>query len=143
MNYKRRKYIVNPGFQGRFVLCFVLAAFAASIFSTVLFNNYARQKLEKLQWSVFLKVASTGEALKPLFIYVNLIAVVFVSVLVAFMGAWIVKKANHTLNRMADSLKRSKGGDFSRSISHRRSDEFRDVATALNIMLKGFSNYSK
>ncbi len=135
MKYRRRRYIVDTGFQGRFLLGFVAVALAGSIAATVFFIFSANQRLEKLQWSAFVTARSTVEVLEPLFIYVNLVAVVFVSVLLVVTWIWMMRKINGPLNGIVKNLKRVKEGDFSAAIILRRRDEFKDVAAGLNEML--------
>ena len=135
MKYKRRRYIVDFGFQGRWVAGFMIVALLGSVFTTVIFSAYATHKLEALRWSVFMSAESTGEVLKPLFVYVILFSLIFVSVLLVIAGALMMRKAGNPLYRMVKDLQRIQEGDFSRDIILRQKDEFNDVAVALNDML--------
>ena len=135
MKHRRRRYIVNSGFQGRFVLGFVLATLVGSTASTVLFNFLALKRLEQLQWSVFVTVRSAAEAVEPLFVSIVLFNLLFVSVLLAVAWGWMMRKINGPLNGIVKNLKRVREGDFSSAIFLRRNDEFQDVAAALNEML--------
>ncbi len=134
MRFRRRRYIINAGFQWRFSLGFVVASLIGSLVSTVLFNLFSMKKLEELQWSMQISAQSTGEILKPLFIYLNLFNTIFVSVLIVITGAWMMRKVNGPIYHIIKDLKRIKEGDFSTFISLRKKDEFKDVAIALNDM---------
>ena len=135
MRYRRRRYIVSSGFQWRFVLGFVAVALAGSGLATLLFNILAQRRLEELRWSAFVPVQSTGEVLKPLFVYVNLFSVIFVAVLLVITGALMLKKVSGPIYRITKDLKMIGAGNFSSVITLRQQDEFRDVAEALNEML--------
>jgi methyl-accepting chemotaxis protein len=135
MKYRRRRYIVSSGFQWRFVLGFVAVVLAGSGLATVLFNILAQRRLEELRWSAFVPVQSTGEVLKPLFVYVNLFSVMFVAVLLVITGALMLRKVNGPIYRITKDLKMIGEGNFSSVITLRQQDEFRDVAEALNEML--------
>jgi methyl-accepting chemotaxis protein len=135
MRYRRRKYIVSSGFQWRFVLGFVAVALAGSGAATVLFNLLAQRRLEELRWSAFVPVQSTGEVLKPLFMYVNLFSLIFVAVLLVITGALMLRRVSGPVYRISKDLKSIGEGNFSSGIILRRHDEFRDVAEALNEML--------
>ena len=136
MKYRRRRYIVSSGFQWRFVLGFVAAALMGSVVATALFNSFALKRLEELRWSAFVTVQSTGEVLKPLFIYANLFSFIFVAVLLVITGVLMIRKVNGPLYRIAEDLKMIGEGNLSSAIILRKRDEFRDVALALNEMLE-------
>jgi len=136
VKYRRRRYIVSPGFQWRFVLGFVLVALTGSAVATALFNLFALRRLEVLRWSAFVPVQSTGEVLKPVFIYVNLFSLLFVAVLLVITGALMMRKVSGPIYRIAEELKMIGEGNLSSEIILRKCDEFRDVAIALNEMLE-------
>lgn len=134
MRFRRRKYIVDVGFQWRFVLGFVAVSLIGSVVSAVLFNLFSMKGLEELQWSVHISAQSTGEVLKPLFIYFNLLSFVFVLVLLLITGVWMMRKVNGPLYHIIRDLEKVKGGDFSSMMSVRQGDEFQDLVKALNEM---------
>ena len=135
MKYRRRRYIVSSGFQWRFVFGFVAVALVGSAAATALFNVVALRRIEELRWSAFVSVQSTGEVLKPLFIYVNIFSLVFVAVLLVITGALMMRKVNGPIYRITKDLKLIGQGNFSSDIILRQRDEFRDVAESLNEML--------
>jgi methyl-accepting chemotaxis protein len=143
MKYRRRRYIVSSGFQWRFVLGFVAVALMGSAVATVFFNLFALRRLEELRWSASVAAQSTGEVLKPLFIYANLFSLLFVAVLLVITGILMMRRVNGPLYRIAEDLKMIGEGNLSSTIILRKRDEFRDVAVALNEMLEklrvGFS----
>jgi methyl-accepting chemotaxis protein len=118
------------------VLGFVAVALMGSVVATALFNSFALKRLEELRWSAFVAVQSTGEVLKPLFIYANLFSLIFVAVLLVITGILMMRKVNGPLYRIAEDLKMIGEGNLSSAIILRKRDEFRDVAVALNEMLE-------
>lgn len=134
MKLRRRRYIVNAGFQWKFVLGFVTASLMASVISTVLFNLFSITRLEELQWSVHISEQSTGEMLTPLFLYFNLFNIIFVSVLFVITGVWMMKKVKGPLYHIIQYLKRIKEQDFSTHLHLRQKDELWDVVIALRNM---------
>lgn len=134
MKLRRRRYIVNAGFQWKFVLGFVTASLMGSVISTVLFNLFSLTRLEELQWSVHISEQSTGEVLTPLFLYFNLFNTIFVSVLFVITGVWMMKKVKGHLYHIIQYLKRIKEQDFSTHIHLRQKDELWDVVIVLRNM---------
>ncbi len=113
----------------------MITSLMGSVAATVVFNYFATKKLEELRWSVFFTAGSTGEVLKSFFIYVNLFSLFFVAALLVITYVIMMKKMNAPLFRLSKSLKPIGEGDFSSDITLRQKDEFRDVASALNVML--------
>ncbi len=134
MRNRRRKYIVNSKFQGKFILGFVLVCLIASVATTVLFNYLAILKLEELQWRVHSTVLKPDEVLEHLFIQVSVFFFIFFSVLLAATGAWIIRKINGPVYRMVQGVQTMLEGDLSSDIVLRSYDEFKDVARALGAM---------
>ncbi len=134
MRNRRRRYLVNSKFQGRFILGFVLMCLLASVATTVLFNYLAILKLEELQWRVHAAVLKPNEVLEHLFIQVSVVSLIFFSVLLAVAGAWIIRKINGPVYRIIDGVKTMMDGDLSSDIILRSYDEFKDVAHALDAM---------
>ena len=135
MKYKRRRYIVDLGFQWRFAVVFITACLIGSVSATALFHLLATRRLEELRWSVFITAQSTGDVLQPLFIYVNIIGLIFIAAVLAVTWAWMLKKINGPLIRINNDLKMIQDGNFATDIILRQNDEFADVASALNEML--------
>ncbi len=134
MKYRRRRYIVDSGFQWRFAACFILVVLAGSTASTAIFSFFALEQLESIQWRMHLKVQSTGEFLMPLFIHVNTFVLVFVCVLLILTWIIIRGKLRGPIYRLIKGLKQMVDGDLSSPIILRGKDAFKDVAEALDGM---------
>jgi len=136
MIFKRRKYIVDKRFQGKFILFFVIISSFISIVATVVFNHIALKRLESIIWSAHISVKTTDEVIGSLFIYVNIIAFLVVSLLLILTGIWMVRKTSGFLYVISKNIMRVANGDLSVSIDLRQKDEFNDVVSSLNDMIK-------
>ena|SRR3989338_594663 len=136
MIFKRRKYIVDKRFQGKFILFFVIISSFISIVATVVFNHIALKRLESIIWSAHISVKTTDEVIGSLFIYVNIIAFLVVSLLLILTGIWMVRKTSGFLYVLSKNIMRVANGDLSVSIDLRQKDEFNDVVSSLNDMIK-------
>ena len=136
MIFKRRKYIVDKRFQGKFILFFVIISSFISIVATVVFNHIALKRLESIIWSAHISVKTTDEVIGSLFIYVNIIAFLVVSFLLILTGIWMVRKTSGFLYMISKNIMRVANGDLSVSIDLGQKDEFNDVVSSLNDMIK-------
>ena len=136
MIFKRRKYIVDKRFQGKFILFFVIISSFISIVATVVFNHIALKRLESIIWSAHISVKTTDEVIGSLFIYVNIIAFLVVSFLLILTGIWMVRKTSGFLYVLSKNIMRVANGDLSVSIDLGQKDEFNDVVSSLNDMIK-------
>ncbi len=134
MKFRRRKYVINSGLQMRFSFLFIIVALLGNVLAVGLFNILSLKKLEAARWSTHLSVESTGELLYPVFLYVNIGAFLFITLLFIIIGAWMLRKTTGPLIRMSKDINRIAEGDLSSQIVLRQKDEFKDVADELNIM---------
>ena len=140
MKYRRRNYMINSGLQMRYSFLFIIVALLGNICAVGAFNLLSLKKLEATRWSTHLNVESTGELLYPVFLYINIGAFLFISLLFILIGAWMLRKTTGPLIRMSKDISRVTEGDLSSQIVLRQKDEFKDVADELNVMtenLKG------
>ena len=136
MIFRRRKYIINTGFQLRFVIPFVILSLSGSVIAMIAFSFFAMKELEKVMWLSHINIKSTGELVRPVFIYVNLADAVFVSLVLVFTSIWMMKKASGPILRMTKDIRRVTDGDLSTTIILRGKDEFQDIAHDINVIIK-------
>ena len=87
-------------------------------------------------WSAHISVKTTDEVIGSLFIYVNIIAFLVVSFLLILTGIWMVRKTSGFLYMISKNIMRVANGDLSVSIDLGQKDEFNDVVSSLNDMIK-------
>jgi methyl-accepting chemotaxis protein len=135
MKFRRRKYLVNAGLQMKITLLFVAVSMLGGIGAAAAFNFFALRKLEAFMWSTHISVKDTGEIIRPLFIYVNIIDVFFVSILLIITVLWMMRKTSGPIYRMSRDIMRIANGDLSANIILGERDEFKDAAHELNVMV--------
>ncbi|PKL51905.1 MAG: hypothetical protein CVV37_03960 [Nitrospira bacterium HGW-Nitrospira-1] len=136
MIFKRRKYIINTGFQMRFVMPFLILSLLGSIIATIAFNFFVLKELEKVMWLSHINIKSTDELIRPVLIYVNLAAFLFVAILLVFTSIRMTRKASEPILRMTKDVGRVTDGDLATIIALRGKDEFQDVAHDINVIIK-------
>ena len=134
MKFRRRNYVINSGLQMRYSFLFIIAALLGNICAVGVFNMLSLKKLEAARWSTHLNVESTGELLYPVFLYVNIGAFLFITLLFIIAGVWMLRKTTGPLIRMSKDINGITEGDLASQIVLRQKDEFKDVADELNEM---------
>ncbi len=135
MKFRRRKYLINTGFQIKIILTYVLISFIGSMAAVSIFSLLAFKKLESLMWSTHISAQSTGELIKPLFFRTNIAGFIFIATLLAITAYLIFRKTSGPIYRMSSDIKKAADGDLTGKISLRQKDEFKDVAHDLDEML--------
>ena len=120
----------------KFTLSFVLVSLLGSIVAVTAFNFLALRKLETLMWSTHISVKTTDELIRPLFMYINIINFLFVSILLIITGTWMIRKVSGPLYRMSKDIMRVVNGNLLTSITFRQKDMLKDIAHELNVMVK-------
>jgi methyl-accepting chemotaxis protein len=136
MTFRRRKYLTDTNFQMKIILTFVLISFLVSITAVAFFNFFAIKEFDAIMWSTHINVQSTSELLRPLFIKVNIIGFIVVSILTVIAAVLIIRRASGPLYRMSKDMERAAGGDLSLDIALRQKDEFKDIANDLDIVMQ-------
>ena len=140
MKFRRRKYLIDTVFQTKIIITFVVLSLLGSFVAVTVFNFLALNKLDELLWSTHIRVQSTGEYLRPLFIKVNIISFIFISLLFIITAFLMIKKTSGPLFRMSKDISKVAAGDLTADISLRKGDDFRDVAYELDTMVKALRN---
>jgi len=90
-----------------------------------------------------MNVKTTGELIKPLFMYINVIDIGFVSTLLIIISILMIRKASGPLYRMITDIMKVTNGNLSVDITLRQKDEFKDVANELNNMVRNLRSRFK
>lgn len=137
MQFRRRTYINDAKLQMKFVTAFIIICLLGSILTSALFNYLALKKLETLMWSTHISIKTTDELLRPLFINITIVNFILVAALLIITGLWMIRKTTGPLYRMFKDVRSVAAGDLSTDITLRQKDELKDIAYALNAMVKG------
>lgn len=140
MKFRRRKYINDTGLQMKFVGPFVIVSLFGGILTSVIFNSLALKKFESLAWRTHINLETTGDLIRPLFIYINIINFLLVAVLLTIVGTWMIRKTSGPLYRMLKDVRKVASGDLSAGITLRQNDELKDTAYELDAMVKSIKD---
>ena len=126
--------------QMKFVIVFVTICLLGSILTSAVFNYLALKELEALMWSTHISIKTTDELLRPLFINITIINFLLIAAFLLITGIWMIRKTTGPLYRMLKDLQKVAAGGLSTDITLRQKDELKDIAYALNTMVKGIKD---
>lgn len=124
----------------KFVIPFVAVSLSGAVAATAVFNYLALREFESIMWSTHISVKTTDELVRPLFINVNIINIIFVTALLIIAGIWMMRKTSGPLYRMLGDIRRVADGDLSTDITLRQNDELKDTAHELDAMVKSIKD---
>ncbi|MBI4822894.1 MAG: methyl-accepting chemotaxis protein [Nitrospirae bacterium] len=145
--YKRRQYIVDKDFQGRFILTFVLICLFGMVMAVGLFNYFALNELEDLRWSMAFYENSLASTVTPHLIYLSIFSVLFTIVSLSMASWFIAGKVAGPIYRLKKDIESIGDGNLYLNVRLRKADMFKDTAQELDSMATAlrerFKNISK
>jgi methyl-accepting chemotaxis protein len=133
--FRRRNYLTSWGFQGRFVLPFLLASLVANIIAVTLFIVLAEGTLERHLYSMRMPHLSAGALLLPAVFRASVVSIVAVALSILWASRNMNRKIAESLHQVRMDLQRIVAGDLSSRVTPRESDEFQDFSGQLNVMI--------
>lgn len=134
--YRRRQYIVDWRYQGKFVITIVAICAMGTLVALSMFNALAYHRLEAVTWQMHIEASTVGELIQPFLIYSYVLALfVTVTVLVGFTQFVILKTAP-PLYRLQRFIERAAAGNLVAALDWVKNDEFGETASALNGMVE-------
>jgi methyl-accepting chemotaxis protein len=132
--YKRRTYFLKKGFQGRFVLQFLIVSVTGIVLAVGVFNFLAYRKIDSLLYSMTLRPDIAGSFFLEEALYSNIIAVSVVAVMCVLTSRAVFKKIAGPLSQIRSGLHMLQKGYLGHKIFLRAGDEFSDFAEKINTM---------
>lgn len=132
--YKRRRYLIDRRFQGRFILRFFALSCLASVLAVLLFNFLAYRKMDSVLYSMTMPFSGPGDILFTEIVLANVYALLFIAAAFLLTTKRMYARIKHPLRKIHGELGRIAGGDLRTKITLRERDEFRDFADRLNDM---------
>ena len=136
LKFNRRHYIVNKGFQNKFILHFVIITVIACAFF-IICNFFLLKNLEKAIYMNFFSGIRQDEFFIKGLLY-NLIILLILIASIAVSMMMLVKKITNPVEVLNNEIKRISEGSLNQMVYLDKDDEFQDIAGELNIMTRVF-----
>ncbi|MCP4022445.1 MAG: methyl-accepting chemotaxis protein [Desulfobacteraceae bacterium] len=137
--YKRKKVYINKDFQTRFIVKFILVLILGATISIGLTLYNTQGTLTSTFSNSKLVIQNTSLAIMPSVIYTTLITTCVLSIIVIMVTLLVSHKIAGPMYRFEKDIKRVTNGDLKTRIHIRRGDQFLELATVLNGMIKNLN----
>jgi len=131
--YRRRKYFIKNSTQSRLILKTYVVLAVVLVLVGTLFYIAANRNLEEDYFKAHLVLKTTMDNLLPILIAVNGISLI----LAAFLIVRFTHRIAGPVYRLKKMAPRIAGGDLSRELKFRQSDEAKEIAEAVNQIIEG------
>lgn len=135
--YKRSHFYVKRGFQAGFIVKFCILVLVGVLVSTVLLMLFSQNTLTTTFHQSRLEIQSTGKAILPTVIYINLFTLGLITAATVAVVLWVSHRIAGPLFRFEKELARIRDGDLTTRIRLRSKDQMTDMARCLNEMTAG------
>lgn len=133
--YKRRTYIVDKRYQGKFVftvLCICSIGMIAALFA---FNYFSFKNLDSTVWRVHIDASTVGEIVKPYLIFSNLFALSLTAAILIAFSRFVLVKTAPPLFRLQRYIEKTGEGNLTADLEWLAVDEFKETAGELDYMV--------
>lgn len=136
MKNKRRNYLINKRYQGRFIGLFMAVCITGVAVTTATMLYYIHVGLESKLYRTHIDISSTGDVVLPVALQVNLAFFLLGVFVIALLSMHYDRKADRMALGMVEGLRKLKDGqlDFQVEVGHK--DEFPRLEESLNHMIR-------
>lgn len=133
--YKRRNYVTDKRFQGKYVLTTVGICALGMLLAVGVFNYLSYGTIELAIWRAHVDEKTVGEIIRPHLISSNAFALFFTVVSLIVFSRFVLIKTAPPLYRIKKFIERTGEGNLNQTLDWITIDEFRDTADELNSMV--------
>jgi methyl-accepting chemotaxis protein len=133
--YRRKHYFIDRGFQGRFILLFVLICSAGMFLSVSLFGLMASSGIEKLRWRMIIHADKLSEVVSPYLAYTSIFAIAFASLTVLALMKFLKWEMSRSIVELQNSLIKVNAGNLAVDVRLKEEYLFYDSSVELNVMV--------
>ena len=135
-NHKRRVYLIDKKFQGKFILKFSLIVIMGSLIMMAILYAAGRYSTTVVIADSRVRVSTTADFLLPILFQTVFVVTVFVGFLTILLTLFFSHKVAGPIYRFRKVLETLKNGDFSSSFSIRQHDQFHGLTDDFNSMIQ-------
>lgn len=133
--YRRRHYLLDKGYQGRFVLSVVSIHAVMMTIAVLLFNFLSFREFERSTWRAHVAASTVGEIIRDYLVYANVFALVVAVAVVVVFSCIVLLRTEPPLLRLKKYISDAGDGNLNVRLQWMAYDEFRETADALNRMV--------
>ncbi|MDP2690402.1 MAG: hypothetical protein Q8P48_09885 [Deltaproteobacteria bacterium] len=116
VKYRRRKFLVRKGLQGRFVIGFSSAVLVGLLANLVLAYFLIDRELTEELYKIHLKIRTTSEVAVPILWKLGAVTIPSIIAISAIIGHFLTRRVEAPLQRFGAAVKKTGEGDFTQRL---------------------------
>ena len=115
--YRRRKFFINTGLQGRFVIGFSSAVFAGFLVNLVLVYFLIDRELAEELYKIHLKIRTTSDIAVPVLLKLGAITIPSIVIVSAAIGYFLTRGVEGSLKEFRQAVRKTGRGDLTQRVN--------------------------
>ncbi|MFQ5735612.1 MAG: hypothetical protein ACE5GY_01970 [Thermodesulfobacteriota bacterium] len=116
IRYRRRKFFIKRGLQGRFVIGFSSAVLIGLLLNMLLVYFLIDRELASELYTIHLKIRTTSQIAVPVLWKLAAVTVPFILAVSAVVGYFLTRRVEGSLEEVGQTLKKTGHGDFTQRL---------------------------
>lgn len=133
--YKRRRYIIDGFYQGKFAVTVVAICATGMFISLAIFNYLSYRAFESVVWMAHINITTVGELLRHYLLISNAVGIVLTIILLFAFSRFVLHKTAPPLFKLKRYIETVGAGNLTATIDWTERDEFKETAEEFNKMV--------
>ncbi|MBI5190726.1 MAG: hypothetical protein HZA22_08630 [Nitrospirae bacterium] len=136
MEIKRRNYLINRKYQGRFIGLYMAVYILGMAAAAATMVYYVYSGLESRLYRTHLDISSTGDVMLPVALQVNLAFFILSVCMIGYLSMRYSRKADRMARDMASGMRKLRDGHLDFRMELGNEDEFPGLERTMNEMIE-------
>jgi methyl-accepting chemotaxis protein len=115
--FRRRKFFINRGLQGKFIAGFSLAVFLGLAANLLVSYFLIDRELNEELYKIHIRIRATSEIAVPILLKLSAITIPSILAVSAVIGFFLTRRIELPLQQFRDAIQDRSRGDFSKDLS--------------------------
>ncbi|MCL4537221.1 MAG: hypothetical protein M1610_06495 [Nitrospirae bacterium] len=130
---KRKHYFINRGFQGRFILCFLIYGLFVTLSTSILIWHFSAANFDKFVYRSHILPITPWEAILPVMIKTIVVSSAVLVISAYLLANFIFKKISGELRRLNDAMENIGRGNLTVTIP---GNNIKEINEALQMFIE-------
>jgi methyl-accepting chemotaxis protein len=132
---RRRNYLVNKRYQGRFIAAFLGASLAGMATAAAVTLHYINSGLDRQIYRSHIALVSADQVVLPIAVKVSLVFFLAGVVVIGVLGLYYATRAEHLVSGFTEGFRRVREGELDFRMEIGEHNEFPDLEKVMNLAI--------